>query len=223
MKLFTDAATGQRFTVSQLAAEASVSTASIKYYLRMRLLAPGDLSAAKKAYYDASHLRRLALIRVLRELAQFPIAKLRRLVVVLERGRVRPFELVAAVVESMATPRKKRAGKAERALRERVYRLLTSRGLHVRDDSATLDSLTRALAALRTFEPGLDIDVLEPYLDCLVPLARAEVEANEARIVASTESAMVGAVVGTVLFEPIILSIRRLAHEHFARELLARS
>jgi len=89
----------------------------------------------------------------------------------------------------------------------------------VRRDSATLDSLAEALLGLRVFQPALDVDVLDTYLDHIVPLAEAELAANQARVLAGPESALIGALVGTVLFEPVIVALRRIAHEHFAKML----
>jgi DNA-binding transcriptional MerR regulator len=219
LKLLSDA-TGQRYTVSELAAHAGVSLASIKFYVRERLLPAADLSAPKKQYYDDTHLRRLVLIRALRELSRLPIDKVRRLVRALDARLRSPFELVASAVEALASPQTRLRSRAARTLRTQIYLKLHARGLHVRKDSATLDSLTEALLGLRVFQPGLQVDVLDAYLEHIVPLAEAELAANEARILAGPESAMVGAIVGTVLFEPMILALRRIAHEHFAKRSL---
>lgn len=235
MKLISDE--GERYTVSQLAARAGISTASIKFYRRLGLLRSGDPAAEKKAYYDQAHLRRLVLIRSLRELAQLSVQQVKKLTETLDsslvrlskrpsRTKVNTFDLVAAAVDALAPPRVARTAQAKRALatvRQQVHDKLTARGLTVRDDSATLDSLAQALLGLRVFVPVLDVDLLDPYLDHIVPLAQAEVSANEARILSGPESALIGALVGTVLFEPLILALRRLAHEHFARELVVPS
>jgi len=224
--------TGQRYTVTQLAERAGVSTASIKFYLREGLLRVGDLRADKRAYYDDGHLWRLLLIRSLRELARLSIEQVRKLVATLDaalarpnarfsRGKQKTFELVAAAVDALAAPHKLRAGGAHAKLRAHVHAKLRARGVVVRRDSATLDSLVDALRGLHVFQPELDVDVLDVYLDHLLPLAEAEVLANQARILAGPESALIGALVGTVLFEPLIVALRRLAHEHFVRQLYA--
>ena len=221
MKLLSDES-GQRYTVSQLAKRAGISTASIKFYLREGLLRAGDLRAEKQAYYDQDHLRRLVLIRALRELARLSVAQVRTLVSTLDHENPRTFTLVASVLDALATPPKTRAGRARAALRTRVHAKLRARGLTVRKDSATLDSLVEALLGLRVLVPALDVEVLDAYLDHLLPLARAELVASQPRILAGPESALIGAIVGTVLFEPLIVALRRLAHEHFAKQLFRR-
>jgi len=221
VKLISDE-TGERYTVSELATRAGISTASIKFYLRQGLLRSGDPRAEKKAYYDEAHLRRLVLIRSLRELAELSVQQVKKLTDTLDRGKAKTFELVAAAVDALATPRAPRAPKAARALatvRAQVHHKLKARGLTVRRDSATLDSLAEALLGLRVFQPALDVDVLDTYLDHIVPLAEAELAANQARVLAGPESALIGALVGTVLFEPVIVALRRIAHEHFAKML----
>jgi DNA-binding transcriptional MerR regulator len=219
LKLISDQ-TGEHYTLSQLATRAGISTASIKFYLRKGLLRSGDLRAEKKAYYGESHLRRLVLIRSLRELARLSVEQVKRITHTLDRGRAKTFELVASAVDAMATSRAAQGrSRALTTVRAEVHRKLEARGLRVRKDSATLDSLARALLGLRVFQPALDVDVLDTYLDHLVPLAQAEFAVNQARLLAGPESALIGALVGTVLFEPIIIALRRLAHEHFAKQL----
>jgi DNA-binding transcriptional MerR regulator len=212
----------ERYTVSELAARSGVTIASIKFYLRAGLLAPGDLRAEKKAYYDARHLRRLVLIRALRELARLPVDKVRRLTRLIDRGKRSTFDLVASVIDALATLPEPRAARERRVLRERLHAKLRARGLEVRRESATLDALAAALQGLRAFDPALDSDVVDGYLDHLLPLAEAEFAAQRERLAAGAESAITGAVIGTVLYEPLILGLRRIAHEHFARRMFDR-
>ena len=63
--------------MSELAERSGVSVATIKYYLREGLLPAGESTAATQASYDDSHLERLRLIRVLREIGQVPVAAVR--------------------------------------------------------------------------------------------------------------------------------------------------
>jgi hypothetical protein len=51
--------------LSELSERSGVSIATIKYYLREGLLAPGRRVSATTADYDESHLRRLRLVRAL--------------------------------------------------------------------------------------------------------------------------------------------------------------
>lgn len=210
----------ERFTISELAESSGISTASIKFYLRQKLLPAGDLRAAGRAYYDGGHLSRISLVRALRELAKLPVERVRSVLRAVDRGGASTFDLVASVIDALAEPRKKKPNAAQRALRARVVEAMRRRGMVIRESSATLDALTEALRSLQTFRPDLDVDVLDAYLDFLMPLAEAEFRANEERLRTGPEPALIGAIVGTVLFEPVIVLLRRLAHEHYAHAML---
>ena len=88
--------------ISQLSKESGVPVATIKYYLREGLLHPGQKLTERLAEYDQSHLRRLGLIRVLRELGDVPVDRLRALVVVAEGGAGTVHEMFAAASEALA-------------------------------------------------------------------------------------------------------------------------
>ena len=51
--------------ISALAAEAGLPVATVKFYLRQRLMHPGIATSATQANYDESHVRRLRVIRAL--------------------------------------------------------------------------------------------------------------------------------------------------------------
>ena len=53
--------------ISELSRYAGVPTSTIKYYIRLGLLPSGKLSHRNQAEYDEDHLRRLDLIKTLRE------------------------------------------------------------------------------------------------------------------------------------------------------------
>jgi DNA-binding transcriptional MerR regulator len=51
--------------MSELSAATGAPIATIKYYLREGLLAPGERTSPNQARYDGSHVRRIRLIRAL--------------------------------------------------------------------------------------------------------------------------------------------------------------
>ena len=55
--------------LAELSARSGLPTATIKYYLRLGLLAPGRTESSTWASYDDRHLRRLALVRALTDVA----------------------------------------------------------------------------------------------------------------------------------------------------------
>ena len=63
--------------LAELSERSGVSTATIKYYLREGLLAPGRQINARTAEYDGEHLRRLRLVRAMIQVGGVPVAKVR--------------------------------------------------------------------------------------------------------------------------------------------------
>lgn len=53
------------------------------------------------------------------------------------------------------------------------------------------------------------------YAPAMAEIARREVATGAAPVTTGRESAITWAAAGTVLSEPVILALRRLAHEHF--------
>ena len=53
--------------ISDLSEATGVPVATVKYYLRERLLHPGEVVSRTQARYDASHVERLTLVRALTE------------------------------------------------------------------------------------------------------------------------------------------------------------
>lgn len=63
--------------IADLSEETGIAVPSIKYYVREGLLPPGEHSGRNSVSYDASHARRLRLIRALREIGGLPIDAIR--------------------------------------------------------------------------------------------------------------------------------------------------
>ncbi len=66
--------------ISALSSAAGVPVATIKFYLREGLLAPGTATAQTQARYDDSHVERLRLIRALVEAAGLSLTQVRDVV-----------------------------------------------------------------------------------------------------------------------------------------------
>jgi hypothetical protein len=62
--------------VSELAEQADMPVATVKYYLREGLLQPGHVTGPRRAEYDESHVRRLRILRLLREVGGVPVTLL---------------------------------------------------------------------------------------------------------------------------------------------------
>ena len=220
--------------MADLTRESGVSTASIKFYLREGLLHPGERTAPNQATYGDSHIRRLRLIRALRDVGGVSISSIRQAIAAIEQPR--PGGILAAmgcVVDAL--------GETQRAIPESstqrdgasrdISAFLTRVHLPDRPESSAREALVAALMALREFEPRFPTQILEPYVAAVQGLAAWEVSQAAPTPTNLTESLSAGAspssdpqeilegvVYGTLLFEPVILALRRLHHEKFAVE-----
>ncbi|QVT78242.1 hypothetical protein ENKNEFLB_00615 [Nocardioides aquaticus] len=106
-------------TLGELARAAEVPVGTVKYYLREGLLPEGRLRSTTRADYDETHLARLRLLRLLREVGDVPVGRLRDLVAALEdHGADRPHRslgVLAAGSSALAGPVPAPGPLAERA------------------------------------------------------------------------------------------------------------
>lgn len=72
--------------ISELARRSGVSVPTIKYYLRNGLLPSGLITARNQAIYNDTHLRRLRLVRTLREIGGLSVPATRNVLAALRRS-----------------------------------------------------------------------------------------------------------------------------------------
>lgn len=190
--------------ISELSERSGVSVATLKYYLREGLLHPGVATGATTATYDVSHLERVRLIRALLESGGLSIAAARK---------------VTDALDAPPPGRHALLGVAQYALSEDIGSsapapaadaLLSALGWHVDDCAPARQELEAALAAASA--GGLD-----PGRRDLTAYARAmhRVAEVDVRTIPrdSPAAALRQVVVGTVLLDPVLIALRRLAQE----------
>lgn len=207
----------QALTVGRLAARSKTPVSSIKFYLREGLVPAGDLEADHRAFYGDTHLRRLYLVKVLREVAGLPIPAIRDICKLLDGESGKDLSTVIAhVIDALGRRGALATGREAVGARREVYEMLRRRDVHVRRNASAIADLADALLGLRrTFGTNLPAEAFVPYLDAMCSLATRDLEANK-HLINDAASAAVGATFGTVLWEPILLLLRRIAHEHVA-------
>ncbi|WP_413777794.1 MerR family transcriptional regulator [Streptomyces sp. AM8-1-1] len=184
---------------------------TITYYVREGLLPAGRQTSPNRTAYDEAHERRLRLIRALLEIGGLEVAAVADVLAAVDDGG-RPVHSVLGVAADLIAPRY--AGgeaDAERdAARVRVRELIARRGWLVEDDSRAADALATALAALERAGHGDFDQVLDTYADAAEKVARADLAYVARR--AGRDGVVESAVVGTVLGDALLASLRRLAH-----------
>jgi DNA-binding transcriptional MerR regulator len=198
--------------VSELSARSGVPLPTIKFYIREGLLPAGARTGKNQAEYSQEHLERLSLIRALRDEAGLSVAAIGRSLAAADRAE--PEHFLEAAIDAIERP----AGAAVdvrtadfRKAKEAVLSVARSRGWDVEDAAAAVHDAARALAViLRSFHPDAT-SFLEPYADAVWSIASHEIQEGW-RPDAAPNAALRFAVLGTVLFEPFILALRRMAH-----------
>lgn len=189
--------------ISELAQRADLPVATVKFYLREHLLPSGRATAATQAEYDETHLARLRLVRALVGAAGLSLATVRSVLEVIDGGAGDVPTAVATVHEALGAGAT--AGEQDTA---RALDLLADLGWTVHPGSAAVRGLGAALTALTDAGFAIDAQTLRPYAQA----ARAIAESEVGRVPQhSPEDAAAYVVLGTILYEPVLLALRRLA------------
>ncbi|MFC7471055.1 MerR family transcriptional regulator [Streptomyces albidoflavus] len=203
--------------LSELSQESGVSTATIKYYLREGLLPPGHRVHATRASYDASHLRRLRLIRALIQVGKIPVATAREVLAAVDDDSLGLTMRLGAALWSLPRPPAGRAeeDEAAREAAAEVDRMLVEVGWERVRELGPLSpvhrSLVASVATLRRLGYVCDAAELVPYARQMAEVAAYDLDLMEQypREVERVESAVAAA----VLYEPVLLDLHRLAQE----------
>lgn len=200
--------------ISELSRRSGVPVATVKYYLREGLLPAGVSTSATRAVYDEAHVRRLRLVRALVEVGHLRLDTVRTILAAVDDDSATLHDTIGAAHTALA-PR----GDASAEARQTVERLLRRRRWRVHEQSPNRDALAVALDALDRVGHEVDSAILDTYADAAATVAREDVESVPTQ---EPEDAVEHAVVGTVLFEPVLLALRRLAHEDLSSRRLGR-
>ncbi|ROR89548.1 MerR family transcriptional regulator [Nocardioides aurantiacus] len=191
--------------ISELAEASGVSLPTLKYYLREGLLMPGVATARTRAEYDEAHLERLRLVRALVESGGLGIAAVRAVIAALDDPPASPHELLGVAHHALPPPVEPVAPSAE------VVGWMRELGWESCLHSPLLGALTRAVADVRAAGVPLPDTAVRAYADAALRLAAVDV-AIAARA-PSPAAALHTVVVGTVMIDPLVAILRRLAQE----------
>jgi DNA-binding transcriptional MerR regulator len=195
--------------ISELARRTDVPVATIKFYLRERLLPEGMLTAATQAQYGEDHVARLRLIRALTGPGGLSIAAVRRVLEALDHPPSSRYDLICAAGAAVT-------GGGEPTDHTRVHALLVDWGIDpAAEDCRAHQDLAAALEAAAAGGLPLSEDALRAYRDQMHAVAEREISGVPT---GSAVEAVRYVVLGTVLVEPVLLALRRLAHRRLTAE-----
>lgn len=196
--------------ISELSEQTAVPVATIKYYLREGVLQPGEARSVTKAEYGAAHVDRVRLIRAMVETAGLSIAAVRQVTTALDEPPGTRGELLGIAARALPTPH------SGHPVSQTVRELVATLGWDVPAEHGALSSLSAAIEAARSAGVPFPLEMLLGYAGGALEVARLDVGA--VRDVDPAEALRL-VVTGTVLGEPVLAALRRIAQAHVARSL----
>jgi DNA-binding transcriptional MerR regulator len=202
--------------LADLVQRSGCSAATIKYYLREGLVAPGARLSATDAEYDDSHVARLRMIRVLRDVGDMPIASIRTVVNALDTTEMPLHDVLASAVHALGPALPVNTTNSDDSLRAEVVDYVASGGWSVSPDAPAIDVVAAALAGIREFWGDASPHIFDRYRARVDVLAKEDLEFVErTEDLADMIRQMA---LGTVLWERALIGLRRLAQEHYSRQ-----
>jgi DNA-binding transcriptional MerR regulator len=201
--------------MSELAAHTTVPVPTIKYYLREGVLMPGRAISATRAQYDETHVRRIALVKALSAVG-LSMVQIKSIVGLLDKPGESLFATLGAATAALL-PHDQAAisGGCPRA-----RAALDSLDCIVPADLPAVAQLERALADAEAAGVPMTEERLRAYAAHIRAIAAFDIE----HMPLDTATAAVEyAVLGTVLYEPILAALRRVAHAELAAQRLSKS
>ena len=198
--------------ISELSRATGVPVATIKFYLREGLVPEGVRTSPNQAQYDDAHVQRLRLVRALVGVGGLSIAATREVLGHIDEPAQPTLDLLGAAHQAVAPelPHPAAATPAGAGVGGGGWRSWVDPVAGTRRDGIDLGvaGLAVALAALDDAGFVVEPDRMDTYAEAMMRVARAEID----DLPTETPSAAVRYVVlGTVLVEPVLLALRRLA------------
>jgi DNA-binding transcriptional MerR regulator len=192
--------------ISELAEQSGVPVATVKYYIREGMLPRGVLSSATRAEYDDGHLARLKLIAALADVRGLPLARVRDILALVDDPDPDALTTLGRAVGALPP-----YVDADRVDYPRARAAIDGLGFTYDAGFTAVAQLEEALGALQAAGLAADTETLRRYGDAMRTVAAAEIAPMSTM---SLDEAVAYAVLGTALYEPVMLALRRLAHHH---------
>ncbi|MGA9359459.1 MAG: MerR family transcriptional regulator [Mycobacterium sp.] len=198
--------------VSELAEHTHVSVATVKYYIREGMLAAGDQTGPRRATYNDSHVQRIRLIKALTGPAGLSLSQAKTILRIIDEPKSSLIDRLAAATNLLADA----AGAAMEADYRscpRAEQVVGWLGDPYRAEPPAATLLENALCAIEGAGFQLHPDQFAVYGEHMLAIAASEIS----NIPTDPAEAVQYAVLGTVLFEPVLTAIRRLAQQSLVK------
>lgn len=203
--------------VSELSAATGVTIPTLKYYLREGLLPAGQLTSANQASYDDLHVARVRLIRALIDVGNLSVATAKTVLAAIDTPNA-PLTWIFGVAQYAVSDTSLYAPiEGETAGTRKTSAAIERLGWHISDDNPGRHGAARVLDTYeRVGHPEL-AEISDGYAKASELIARADLES--VGLQKDVEAMSETVVVGTVLGDALVSSLRRMAQEHISNQL----
>jgi DNA-binding transcriptional MerR regulator len=193
--------------MAEFSTTSGIPVATIKYYLREKLLPAGESETANQASYGAVHLDRLRLIRALIDVGGLSVASAHSVLEAIDSDTPLPqvFNVAQRSVSAAIEPSDLEPGDLAS-----IDALLT--GWHVSPENPGRLAAARVFSAFRGVGQTDERGWYARYAEAALLIAAADLDEIESRQDRAAQAETV--VVGTVLGDALISGLRRAAQEH---------
>ncbi|MFD9130103.1 MerR family transcriptional regulator [Kitasatospora sp. NPDC059571] len=214
--------------LADLSEQSGVSVATVKYYLREGLVPPGRRVNATQAEYDETHLRRLRLVRAMIQVGRIPVATVRQVLAHVDDESLGLTIRLGASLWALPHSTEGTEGTpggspdiadpshaaALRIVDDLLARLDWTTARDIGERSPAHRALVGALATLDRLGFPFAADDLLPYARYMEQAAAHDLDRME--LAPTPQERAEYAVAGAVLFEPVLLNLRRIAQSEEA-------
>ncbi|MFE3445229.1 MerR family transcriptional regulator [Nocardia sp. NPDC059180] len=199
--------------MSELATRTGVPVPTIKYYLREGVLTPGRATSATRAEYGEPHVERIALVKALSGHG-LSLAKIKAIVGLIDSPEASLLEALGAATSALP-PASESAADTDYPRARAAFATL---GRPLPADLPAVAQFEQALTDAEAAGLPMDEDRLRAYSPHITAIAAYEIDRMPLE---SPAAAIEYAVLGTVLYEPILAALRRIIHAELTAERLA--
>lgn len=203
--------------ISQLCDQTGVSVASIKFYLREGLLPSGERTSANQAEYGDTHVERLRLIRALIDIGGLSVATARRVLEAVDSPEL-PLDYVFGIAQYAVSDATLYEPIDPESIGLRTVDAVIERmGWDVTDENPGRHGAARVLDTYAELGHSHLAEISQNYVEAAELIARSDLDAVAKRVDVRDMAETV--VVGTVLGDGLVASLRRIAQEHIAHQM----
>ncbi|UNK70988.1 MerR family transcriptional regulator [Microbacterium sp. H1-D42] len=192
--------------ISELAERSGLTIATLKFYIREGMLQRGEATSATRAEYGDDHLARVQLISALADVRGLPLTKVKQILALIDDPDPDPVVVLGRAIGALPP-----YVQGDRAEFPRAQAAIESLGLTYDPAFTAVPQLEDAIRALEHANLDAGPDTLRRYADAMCTVAVDEIAPLSEM---SLEEAISYSVLGTALYEPLMLALRRLAHQH---------